>query len=76
MSPVERERQKIGETWRELRSTKEITEEQQFYIQASSVAPMHDGAVPQGQSLLFGYTHKAGPNLRHWCSLYSAQQPQ
>lgn len=40
--------------WREregekLRSTKEITEEQ-FSIQACSVAPMHDGAAPLWQS--------------------------
>lgn len=33
-----------------LRSTKEITEEQQFSIQAWSVAPMHDAADPQWQS--------------------------
>lgn len=43
MSPVEREREK-------LRSSEEITEEQQSSIQACSVVPVHDVAGPLGVS--------------------------
>lgn len=45
MSPVERETQKRESDREKVRSTKEIAE-QQFSIQACSVAPMHDVAGP------------------------------
>lgn len=50
MSPVERETENRERHGERLRSTKEMTQEQPFAIQACSIAPMHDEAALLGQS--------------------------